>query len=204
MTRTNLVDRTQALNGGLRRDIRFFEQGVQQAQNEAALHATMTSRARFASRLSGRPVTDPRPGRPTTQGAFANYINWTPDGRGGVKADTASLQAAAPYWLVQEVGTERGRSAKALRAGPNGPEVAFVAGVPRQAGRIIPSGLTWSGNTGNDQIMPGPWRQPITIRREIKGKHYLRTGGKQGFARYERKLEDAFFSAFGHHPKPRP
>lgn len=202
MARMNLIDRTQALSGGLRRDIEMFELGINRARNEASRVATEKSRARFTSRLGKRPLTDPRPGRPTTRGTFANYINWVPDSRGGVRADIGSLQAVAPYWLVQEVGTERGRSARALRATPDGPEVAFVAGVPRQAGRVIPSGLVWSGQTGNDQIVRGPWRQPITIRREIKGKHYLRTGGKQGFAHYERLLEKAFFNAFGHHPKP--
>ena len=197
-----LIDQRQALNRGLRRDIEHFETGLNQARHEAAARATERSRNRFTRLLSGRPTTDPRRGRPTTGGTFASYINWVPDSRGGVQADIVSLQAAAPYWLVQEVGTERGRSARALRAGPEGPEVAFVAGVPRQAGRVIPSGLVWSGsNPPNDQIVRGPWRQPITIRREITGKHYLRTGGKLGFRHYERVLEKAFFSAFGHHPK---
>jgi len=192
----------QVLNGGLRRDIELFEVGINQARNEAARVATEKSRAQFTGLLSKRATTDERKGRRTTQGAFARYINWVPSG-GGVKADIDSLHAAAPYWLVQEVGTERGMTAKALRASPEGPQVAFVAGVPRQAGRVIPSGLVWSGSSPpTDQIVRGPWRQPITIRREITGKHYLRAGSNAGFRHYERVLEGWFFEAFGHHPRP--
>lgn len=116
----------------------------------------------------------------------------------------------APYWLIQEIGT--GMSAKVaagglggLRGGQgrSGPRAAGNVRVRSQVGRRIPSGLVWSGNrVGQDQIVPGPAEAPIVIRREIRGKHYLRTGGRAGFRLYEREMDDAFRRAFGHNPRP--
>lgn len=125
-----------------------------------------------------------------------------------VRLDLEALQRVAPYWLIQEIGTGKNATVEAPGRGQQGAQAIMhdvlhvgPVKVKSQAGRKIPSGLVWSGTGGNDQIVPGPRTQPITIRREIEGKHYLRTGGKQGFNRYTVELENAFRNAFDHHPK---
>lgn len=206
--RSRLIGRGGALGADLRDDINYFERESKQAARTAAMRATSSSRARFLSRLQGRPTTAPRPGRPTTQGAFADHIEWSPVGHGHrVSAQIGKLQRVAPYWLVQEIGT--GSSAKVatgglgnLRGGQgrSGPRLSGNVRVRSQAGRRIPSGLVWSGNrVGQDQIVPGPAERPIVIRQEIRGKHYLRTGGNAGFRLYEAELYQAWARAFGHH-----
>lgn len=205
MARSRVIDRG-TLSRGLRDDVQFFEREAQRAAREAAMRATSVSRERFLSRLSGRSTVAPRPGRPTTQGTFADHIEWTPVADGHrVSAQVGRLQRVAPYWLIQEIGT--GKSAKIasgglghLRGGQgrSGPRESGNVRVRSQAGRRIPSGLVWSGNSvGQDQIVPGPAERPITIRREIRGKHYLRTGGRAGFRRYEASMLNAAEKAFG-------
>ena len=205
-----LIDH-QTLSGGMARRTQSFERQARRAAHHAATRATDASRARFLGRLSGRPTTKPRPGRPTTRGAFADHVAWRPiDGGHRVGVDVVELQRVAPYWLIQEIGT--GMSAKVahgglgrLRGGQgrSGPREPGNVKIKSQVGRRIPSGLVWSGSrVGQDQIVPGPQTAPIVIRSEIPGKHYLRTGGNRGFALYERELEQIFFHEFGDHPKP--
>jgi hypothetical protein len=214
MARIRFIDR-QTLNRGIVRDLEVFDRGVRAATRVAAEVATSSSQKRFTTRLSKRPTIGPRPTgtRPTTQGTFASHIQWRPIAGGSrVGVAIGKLQNAAPYWLIQEIGTGNsaqvrtpGAAAQARGGqGRDGPRIKGNVSVKSQAGRRIPSGLVWSGNSpGRDQIIAGPWRQPITIRHEIEGKNYLRTGGRSGFAAYERGLDNAFDNAFkGRHPKP--
>lgn len=212
MTRTRL--RGQGiLRRHLREDVESLERQVRLAQRAAADTATEASRSRFKSKLVGRPSVPPRPGRRTTQGTFPSHIKWVPDGE-LVRLSTEELDAvAAEFWLIQEIGT--GKTAQMSRTGDR---PSTSVSVRPQGGRRIPSGLVWSGVArpaqgldgkraegpgGHDQIVPGPWGQPITIRREIRGKNYIRTGGNRGFRTYDIALEKAFKKAFGHHPKTR-
>lgn len=220
MARSRIIDRG-SLGKGMRENIDWFDRMARRAASEAAARATEKSRARFISKLGNettsgrrgpRPTVAPRPGRPTTQGAFASHIEWALVGDGHrVSAQAGKLQRAAPYWLVLEIGT--GSSAKVatgglgqLRGGQgrNAPREAGNVSVKSQVGRRLPRSLHWSGTTGTDQLIPGPSMKPLTIKEEIKGKHYLREGGNAGFRRYEAELDRAWRSraSFGHHPKP--
>lgn len=161
-------------------------------ETEAAKIATDTSRSVFQSHLSGRPLAPPRVGRLTTGGAFASFVNWSPDHRkNNIVFDTAALQHRAPYFLIQEIGT--GRTAQILN--PPG-----TISVRSQRGRPIAINLYWAGGPGAAWTSPGRGgaleqlylasdlnmksgvrTRRMRIRREIKGKHYLRDGGAQGF-----------------------
>lgn len=204
-----LIDR-QTLTRGLKAEIDAFEDMTARSARRAARVATQSSQQRWRSKLSKRATTGPRPRRPTTQGTFANFISWQPVADGQrVSAQVGKLAKVAPYWLIQEIGT--GKSAKVavggkgrLRGGQgrDGPREQGNVSVKPQAGRPIPSGLVWGGNNPKtDQIIPGPRRKPIVIKEEIKGKHYLRTGGNAGFAVFHQDLGNDFRSAFGGHPK---
>jgi len=210
----------QTLAGGIWRRGQQLERAEREIAQAAAMQATAKSRARFTSKLGvgaygsggkGRPTVAPRPGRPTTQGAFASHIAWSPSPT-GVEMRVDQLQKVAPYWLIQEIGT--GSSAKVARGGlgklrggqgRSGPREAGNVSVKSQAGRRLPRSLHWglgSGKPGTDQLIPGPSIVPMRIREEIRGKHYIQRGGVLGFALYERELEQAFLRIFGDHPRP--
>jgi hypothetical protein len=176
-----------------------FAQRVEKYEQGAADAATQMSREMSRRFTSNRPLAPARPGRPTTSGMFANFIQWQRTASGMIEFDLATLETAAPYWLILEIGT--GESAQILS--PSG-----TASVRSQRGRHIPWSLYWgdapgSGPTGRmsgkkrlasgvgaqqlylvSSLPKGAQRpgSPGIIRREIKGKHYIQDGGRTGFA----------------------
>jgi len=174
-----------------------FQTAATKREVQAAKIATSTSRSVFQSRLSGRPLAPPRVGRPTTLGSFATLLNWLPDHRNNaVKFEVGAIKTAAPYYLIQEIGT--GKTAQILKTA-NGGSAAIT--IPSQRGRLIRNiDLYWSGGPGGSPSPPGRGSgleqlylatdlkmgkfsrtRRMRIRREIKGKHYLRDGGIEGF-----------------------
>ena len=94
MARSQVRD-SGVLSTGLRTRIQEFEAAALRTANEAANTATQASRARFTSRLSGRPFVGARPARPTTQGTFATHITWHPAPDGSrVRIDIPAMEAA--------------------------------------------------------------------------------------------------------------
>lgn len=191
-----------------------FTQRIASHEQVAADAATEMSR-RMSSRFSsGRPLAPPRAGRPTTNGTFATHILWEPGkATGGIKFDLPGLEAVAPYWLIQEIGT--GQSAVILN--PSG-----VAAVQSQRGRRIPWSLYWgdapgavptgrmsgkqriANNVGFQQLylvsgLPSGTRSGSggIIRREIRGKHYIQDGGLTGFAVLRDELMSDARKTFG-------
>lgn len=183
--------------------------------------ATAKSQAIFKSRTPwpGRPARaqiGPRPRRPTTQGTFPSHLLWDMEGTDLVAFNVAKLEAVAPYWPILEIGTGNSANAKVAKsAGRNatgGTSEVLKASisVKSQVGRPIPVGLTWSGATGTDQIVPAGSRLSgsgrasgkgqIIIQREIKPKGYIRIGGNRGFAVYRRHIEEAWRRIYGGHP----
>lgn len=200
---------------------RAFAQANNIAAERAAKEATNVSRAVFSSKLSGRPLVPARSGRPTTSGQFVSYINWVPSrgtrataGRRGtlgttVNFDLAKLDSAAPYWLIQEIGT--GESASILNEGaaqgvafggtvksqvnrPISKHLLFAPGpgsAPTRSGGLTkkrgsgsrPSGLDNLFRAGDldPKAVSGFFSSQHRIKREIKGKHYIQIGGKAGF-----------------------
>jgi hypothetical protein len=165
-------------------------------ETQAAKVATDESRSVFQNspNRSRRPLAPPRKGRPTTAGAFPTLLHWLPDHQNNrIKFDVAAIRSAAPYYLIQEIGTNR----TATILNPPGSIT-----VPSQAGRLIKSiSLYWAPGPGGQPSSPsrrgggleqlylatdlkmGQFSRTrrMRIRREIKGKHYLRDGGIQGF-----------------------
>lgn len=196
----------------LQRDIRKFKRGEERALRRAAQVATTTSRSRFRSQLSGRPHAPARPGRQTTGGNFARMIRWQiePYKRGGVEGTVVAfqveeLQGRAPYWLIQEIGT--GESARILDTGE-------TKTVRSQRGRMLSRYLVWAdvagtydvdlgerqgsrGSGARQQLMSykdvknAPLKvdlEPRRIGKEIEGKNYIRTGGRQANQQYQDTL----------------
>lgn len=163
----------------------------------AAKIATDTSRTAFLSQLSGRPLTNARPGRRTTGGTFADELTWVPSGD-LIDFDVANIATKAPYYLIQEIGT--GQSAAIVQ--PPG-----AISVRSQRGRLINIGLQWADGPGAAPTRPGHGSlqqiyptadlnmsksygrlRRIRIRREIRGKHFIRDGGIAGFSDLEANL----------------
>ena len=172
-----------------------FKQAIKQRETEAALLATKTSRAAFTGGHIFRPDAPARPGRPTTNGQFASFINWQPSGKnqGYIDFDTPGLESRAKYWLIQEIGTNH--SATILNP------LGHVS-VRSQIGRTIPYNLYWAAGVGQDAknasvgasgdqlflasdvnaaSLANVKSRRKRIRREIKGRHYLQAGGVEGF-----------------------
>lgn len=191
-----------------------FTKRVPAHEETAAKAATAESRVVYTRWLGKRPLAPPRRGRPTTQGGFPEMVNWNRNGTGGVTFDSGYLHTAAPYYLIQEIGT--GESARILN--PPG-----QVSVRSQRGRTIAMSLYWgdaegsvpyrpqngkqrkSGNIGFQQLylassLPDGAAKPTnrtgTIRREIKGKHYIRDGGREGFAVLRNELINDARSTF--------
>lgn len=175
-----------------------FAQRVEKYEQGAADAATQMSRDMSRRFSSNRPLAPARPGRPTTGGTFANFLQWQRGANGMIEFDLATLESAAPYWLILEIGT--GQSAQILN--PSG-----TASVQSQRGRHIPWGLYWGDGpgagptrrmSGKKRLASGVGAQQLyvvsslpkgaqrpgsagIIRREIKGKHYIQDGGRTGF-----------------------
>lgn len=186
---------------------RGFAARAEKYGDEAAERATDMSRRMSRRFSSNRPLAPSRPGRPSTEGTFANYLIWQANAGGRIELDIATLKAAAPYWLIIEIGT--GESARILNGG--GGET-----VKSQKGRRISQSLFWADSASAPPLRPmtkgkrmeqiqahfpmGMNQQlyPIEdisnaayiprakgrtgrIRKEIKGKHFIQDGGATGF-----------------------
>jgi hypothetical protein len=188
----------------IRQTAQEFDQKVIEFEDQAADAATNMSREVFLREEAKyrRPLAPKRPGRPTTGGQFADRLLWTPDGNGNIEFDVRKIRAAAPYFIIQEIGT--GQSAAILN--PKG-----SVSVKSQYGRLISSRLVWAAGPGGDPVNAsrGASRDQLyfardfnadslkdvrqrrkRIRREIKGKHYLYFGGNEGFDVLARLLNE--------------
>lgn len=194
------VTQSNALRN-LERSMRDFTKRHERALNRAVQTATTRSRGTWQSRLSGRPHVPSRPGRPTTGGNFARMISWQRERQGKhqyVAFQKEALEARAPYWLIQEIGT--GQSATIL-------DTQTGVSVRSQRGRRISPTLVFADAKGayaspsasrrSDQIRSvsdvknaplQPDLEGIVIKREIEGKHYIREGGQQANAQYRDTL----------------
>lgn len=208
---------------------RGFSSRSREHAGAAAKAATAESRLMYSRWHSGRPLAPPRRGRPTTDGQFANYLQWQANSYGLVNFELAALAARAPYWVIQEIGS--GRTARILNP-PGG------VAVRSQIGRKLPYGFYWAdaaggaptaptgptkrdipspfaspgrrvlappgGLIGQQQLFAAPttgWRgsrgsSPGRIRREIKGKHFIQAGGREGFAVLSEQLLADFNKTF--------
>lgn len=172
-----------------------FKTAAVKRELQASKIATDTSRSVFRYNLGQphRPLAPVRPGRPTTMGAFPTLLRWVTDHRNNaIKFDTPAIRRAAPYYLILEIGT--GQTAAILN-----PPGAIT--IPKQYGRLIKNiGLYWAGGPGGQPSPPsrvggleqlylqtdlkmGKFQRTrrMRIRKEIKGRHYLRDGGIEGF-----------------------
>lgn len=198
-----------------------FQKAVHTVSLNAAQVARLAAVDRFNSRLSGRPYAPPRVGRPTTQGQFATNINYVYDHRSGlINLDLRRLEAAAPYYLINEVGTNQQVTMQwnvpASGGGftPKSRSETIASQKGRQIGYRMgargPQNLLWAsgpgaqgssghGGMGSDQIYPRSLllaqnvshRRRIIINREIRGKHYLKTGAETGMNVYRRGIQKA-------------
>jgi hypothetical protein len=138
----------------LMRSIDKFNRSNEALLTRAAAMATGVSQDQFRKKLSKRPTVPERTGRPTTKGGFSKLIRWQKD-QGFVQFQQATLEEAAPYWLIQEIGT--GEEA-VIRSGSPGerssllgaPDMSGLAvSVKSQKGREISPSLTWAEVTGS-------------------------------------------------------
>lgn len=190
-----------------------FAARVATYEADAAKEATAESRIVYARWHSGRPVAPARKGRPTTGGQFGDLLLWEPSGNGLVEFNFAGLKQRAPYALIQEVGT--GQSAAIL----NGPMAGSLS-VPSQRGRRISPSLMWADAAGSSSSRPmtgknraaqsigsngmqqlferpaGQFGRAGRIRREIKGKHFIRDGGVVGYNLLRERLIADFRKTF--------
>ncbi|HET6914973.1 MAG TPA: hypothetical protein VFH56_02675 [Acidimicrobiales bacterium] len=189
-----------------------FANRVATYEGEAATEATAESKVIYQRWHSGRPLAPARKGRPTTGGTFADLLLWQRTGSGMVEFDLAGLESRAPYAIIQEIGT--GQSATVLGGGGS-------YSVSSQVGRRISPHLYWadsaggaasrpltarnraaqrsSGAIGMQQLFerpPGQFGRAGRIRREIKGKHFIRDGGLAGYDLLRDRLEVDFKKTF--------
>lgn len=195
-----------------------FVSRVAKTEADAAKEATSESRVIYSRWASGRPLAPARKGRATTSGQFADLLTWSRTGAGVIEFDLAGLQALTPtssgaysYALIQEIGT--GQTASIIG------DKSFS--VPFQTGRRISPNLFWSssesggasrpmtmrnrqalqrsGGMGMEQLFlrpAGQFARAGRIRREIKGKHFIRDGGMAGYEMLRQRLAEDFKSSF--------
>jgi hypothetical protein len=160
----------------------------------AASMATGVSQETFRRRLVGRASVPDRMGRPTTQGGFAQSIQWFADDDEYVRFERDVLENIAPYWLIQEIGT--GEQANIV---DEGRAVTIKSQLGRQISRFLiwAEGGQYSPVGTTDQLMAyrdvrnAPYRQDLDnqrIGREIEGKHYVQQGGRVANAVYRQSL----------------
>lgn len=191
----------------------------QAARRAAAKTATAVSRDTWNSRPNKRPVVQQRAGRESTGGQMASYVNWVP-AQGGVRLDMQELDAKAPHWIIQEIGTGSRATIKqggqANPVGRPGKGATHVRTVRSQRGRII-RGLVWAesghyvppgAGVGQNlylasQVTGVPARRPnIRISREIQGQHFIKKGGEAGFRQYQSSVLAAARQAFRKSGRP--
>lgn len=181
---------------------RGFADRVEKYEDEAATRATEMSRRMSRRFSSGRPLAPARPGRPTTDGAFANYLKWQRGANGLIEFDLPALEAVAPYWLILEIGTGKSsnhgsvKSQKGRRIsqslywadGPGAMPSRAMSGKKRLQAQQASGGVTRLNqqlypvaDITNAAYIPHAQGRTGLIRREIKGKHYIQDGGLAGF-----------------------
>lgn len=222
----NVQDRMGGLTNEVARRALDFIQAETEARTQAARTAEVASRRVWNNRPNKR-----QPGglggflgRETTGGKLASFIEWKSGRRSGasvVRVDVNKLDAAAPHWIIQEIGTGKratirrgGMGAKAAQPGTGSTTVRTVK---KQRGRRIGRGGLVFASGGNysppgvrrdeqiylaSQVQGVPPRTAgIRIRREIKGQHFVKKGGQEGFRQYRRSTLAAARSAFRKRPR---
>ena len=205
-------DRSGVLTTGIDRRIDFFLEKEAKARVDAARKATEVSRQRWATRPNKR---DPGGlgafmGRETTGGRMGSFIRWRALKGGGVGLNLQELDSKAPHWIIQELGT--GKRAQMHVGDSSGSSVTRLRTVKSQRGRRIPGGLVFASRGGVYSQPPGTGREQLylrsmvtgapviprgmRIRREIKGRNFVRQGGTQGFRQYRRDTLAAARRAF--------
>lgn len=179
----------------------------QAARMSAAAVATSKSQAQFTYL---RKVVAPRQGRETTGGRLRGMLQWQADPNDThVRFPWQQLDKVAPHWIVQEIGTgKRAIMRHAVSSQPgnrtgrrvgrtrnNSPDLKIVKS---QVGR--PIALLPNTDTGIRTRIGPIGRKPVTIQREIRGKHFVREGAKAGHRSYRQQLVAAARLSFGGKP----
>lgn len=132
-----------------------------------------------------------------------------------VRLERGRLDSAAPYWLIQEIGT--GKSRRLAEITDKGSQRSVEVAIPSQVGRKISRGLAWEnggrlhppsrGRYQKDQLTVSSGKvlhsqnqsrrksQPgrafkITIKKEIKGKGFVDTGIRAARLQYRAKMRN--------------
>lgn len=183
-------------------------QGTEDAAVEAARTANAVS---LANIKRTRPDAPPRPGR--NDESIERVLRWGPTQAGGVGLNQSQLNARAPHWIIQEIGTDE---RAVIRSGSNPRPVGrpaaganYVRTVKSQRGRRISSGLVFATGPSGQWTRPGAARnqqlylrqqikgvpatpnnsQPgIIIENEIRGQHFVQKGAEAGFLQYRTKV----------------
>lgn len=173
---------------------------------EAAATATATSQRAFKYL---RPGTEPRPGRSSTGGKLASFVQWAATSGGFVGLGLKKLDSEAPHWIIHEVGT--GERAAMRVAGVEARSI--VRTVPPQRGRPIPHGLVFASGPSGSYSPPGSTtgqqlqlasrvsgvpagRGDLRITKEIRGQHFVKQGSEAGFRQYRPSVLAAARSKF--------
>lgn len=218
---TTLVDRQGMFGAGLNKRLTKLVAAERLAANAAAAAATAETRKNVHHH---RDITPPRHGRSSTGGKMGDHLTWrvTSD---GVAFDTAAADAAAPHWIIQEIGTgKRATIKQGGQANPVGRPAkgsTHTVSVRSQIGRRLSGGLVFA-TPGGAYTAPGAgqgqaiyWASrvkgvpqwsgrrgardqaaAIRIRNEIPAKHMVRDGGRTGFRQYRSSVLAAARRAF--------
>lgn len=199
------------LDAKLDAKIDAFLTKVSNAETEAAKKATQVSKSSFRR---VRELAPPRSGR-SGKGQLVNSISWARRSDGTVGLKQAELNAKAPHWIIQEIGT--GQRAITRVAGTPRPTgrptkgAQYVKTVKSQRGRRISPGLVFASRGGqysppgaahNQQLYArmmvrgAPIRTArsrlsapgIRISKEIRGQHFIKKGGQAGFREYRESV----------------
>ena len=167
----------------------------------------------IANKVTQDQVPRRRPGAPPRLGRAGTLRNlrWKTM-TGGVEFDMAQADRAAPWWIVQEIGTGK-------RATIGAGKTTFGRSVRSQKGRLIPNSLAWStapggtysaprsherGAPSNEQLqlainlrgVPNLAGRRLFIRNEIPAQHFVKQGADKGFGGYRRSVLSAARAAF--------
>jgi hypothetical protein len=195
-----------------------FTTQVETAARKAAIEADRISK-RNAKGI--RAPQAPRPYRTSPPGALAKNIDWKvdPTDSAFVQLDTQRLDSVVRWWKVQEIGT--GKSAVIRKGGKPNPQGRVPKGanykiqIKSQKGRIIPGTLVFVARNGNAQRFSDRSKRqalverthaknatrfpinPVRIRNEIEGKHFIRDGAREGFRDYRNDVIAAARATLG-------
>lgn len=195
-----------------------FTDQVHQAARKAAAEADRVSKKKARAIRAPQP---PRPFRTSPPGALAKNVDWKIDSndKAFVELDVQRLNTNVPWWKVQEIGT--GKNATMRKGGKPNPKgqvpkgADFKVQVKSQRGRVIPGSLVFISRSGNavpfsDRSKKQALVQrtlakkanlfptnPVVIRNEIEGKHFIRDGAKEGFRDYKNDVLAAARATLG-------